>query len=61
MRLVEVVKGKHTSTRALREVLSLTKKMGKIGVVVGNCDGFVGRRTCVFSDVMIELLGVMEN
>ena len=42
MRLVEVVKGRHTSRAALEAVLRVTKAMGKVGVVVGNCDGFVG-------------------
>mmetsp|Transcript_64613 Transcript_64613/g.126867 ORF Transcript_64613/g.126867 Transcript_64613/m.126867 type:complete len:715 (-) Transcript_64613:170-2314(-) len=44
MKLVEVVKGKDTCRSALEAVLRLTKSMGKVGVVVGNCDGFVGNR-----------------
>jgi len=44
MRLVEIVRGERTSTEAIATVLALTKRMGKLGVVVGNCFGFVGNR-----------------
>ena len=44
MRLVEVVRGNASSRHTLETVLTLTRAMGKIGVVVGNCDGFVGNR-----------------
>lgn len=44
MRLVEVVRGRATSQDVLATVLSVTKRLGKIGIVVGNCFGFVGNR-----------------
>ena len=44
MRLVEVVRGSATSQEVIATVLALTKRMGKLGVVVGNCFGFVGNR-----------------
>lgn len=44
MRLVEVVHGKQTSPEVLASTLAAAKKLGKIGVSVGNCDGFVGNR-----------------
>ena len=44
MRLVEIVRGRATSTEVIATVLALTKRMGKLGVVVGNCFGFVGNR-----------------
>jgi len=44
MRLVEVVRGRETSEGALATALAVTKRIGKIGVVVGNCFGFVGNR-----------------
>jgi 3-hydroxyacyl-CoA dehydrogenase len=44
MRLVEVVRGGATSTEVIATVLALTRRMGKLGVVVGNCFGFVGNR-----------------
>jgi 3-hydroxyacyl-CoA dehydrogenase len=44
MRLVEIVKGAATSPRALASTQALTRRIGKIGVTVGNCFGFVGNR-----------------
>ena len=44
MRLLEIVRGKQTSKEVLATALQLSKKLGKIGVVVGNCRGFVGNR-----------------
>jgi 3-hydroxyacyl-CoA dehydrogenase len=44
MRLVEVVRGAQTSQTALATTLAVTKRLGKIGVAVGNCFGFVGNR-----------------
>jgi 3-hydroxyacyl-CoA dehydrogenase len=44
MRLVEVVRGKQTNKDVLATAMALTKKLGKIGVVAGNCYGFIGNR-----------------
>jgi 3-hydroxyacyl-CoA dehydrogenase len=44
MKLVEVVRGRQTSQSTLDATLAVTKRLGKIGVVVGNCFGFVGNR-----------------
>lgn len=44
MRLLEIVRGAKTSTEVLATTLALGRKLGKIGVVVGNCYGFVGNR-----------------
>jgi 3-hydroxyacyl-CoA dehydrogenase len=44
MRLVEVVRGTKSSPASLATVAQLTKKLGKIGVEVGNGFGFVGNR-----------------
>jgi 3-hydroxyacyl-CoA dehydrogenase len=44
MRLVEIVRGKHPSNEVVATSLAIAKKLGKIGVVVGNCRGFVGNR-----------------
>lgn len=44
MRLLEIVRGKHTSKPVLATALSLAKSLHKVGVVVGNCFGFVGNR-----------------
>jgi 3-hydroxyacyl-CoA dehydrogenase len=44
MRLLEIIRGKETSAEVIATSLRLTKSLGKIGVVVGNCFGFVGNR-----------------
>jgi 3-hydroxyacyl-CoA dehydrogenase len=44
MRLVEIVRGKKTSPETLATAMALAKRLGKVGVVVGNCEGFVGNR-----------------
>lgn len=44
MKLVEIVVGKDTSKETIALLQALTKQVGKIGVVVGNCDGFCGNR-----------------
>jgi 3-hydroxyacyl-CoA dehydrogenase len=44
MRLVEIVRGQRTSAETLATALAVTKRLGKVGVVVGNGPGFVGNR-----------------
>jgi 3-hydroxyacyl-CoA dehydrogenase len=44
MRLVEIVRGAATSPDSLATALAVTQRIGKIGVVVGNCFGFAGNR-----------------
>ncbi|HYB08553.1 MAG TPA: 3-hydroxyacyl-CoA dehydrogenase NAD-binding domain-containing protein [Alphaproteobacteria bacterium] len=44
MRLLENVRGKKTSKDVIATVMALSKTIGKIGVLVGVCDGFVGNR-----------------
>ena len=44
MRLLEVVRGKATSAEVIATAMALSKKLGKVGVLVGNCHGFVGNR-----------------
>jgi 3-hydroxyacyl-CoA dehydrogenase len=44
MRLLEVVRGRATSKEVIATCMQLSKKLGKIGVLVGNCMGFVGNR-----------------
>jgi 3-hydroxyacyl-CoA dehydrogenase len=44
MRLVEIVRGEKTAAPVISEALSTAKRLGKVGVVVGNCMGFVGNR-----------------
>src|ERR1700678_3804759 len=44
MRLLEIVRGKKTGNDVIATCMQLSKKIGKIGVPVGNCRGFVGNR-----------------
>jgi 3-hydroxyacyl-CoA dehydrogenase len=44
MRLLEVVRGDRTSKEVVATAMGLAKKIGKIGVLVGVCHGFVGNR-----------------
>jgi 3-hydroxyacyl-CoA dehydrogenase len=44
MRLLEIVRGQATSSEVLATCMGLSKKLAKVGVVVGNCVGFVGNR-----------------
>lgn len=44
MRLLEVVRGGKTAAMTLATALMLAKKIKKIPVVAGNCDGFIGNR-----------------
>ncbi len=44
MRLLEVVRGQKSGKDVIATCMQLSKKIGKIGVLVGNCRGFVGNR-----------------
>ncbi|MFV1968343.1 MAG: 3-hydroxyacyl-CoA dehydrogenase NAD-binding domain-containing protein [Pirellulaceae bacterium] len=44
MKLLEIVRGKASSDTTIATSLALAKKLRKVGVVVGNCFGFVGNR-----------------
>jgi 3-hydroxyacyl-CoA dehydrogenase len=44
MRLLEIVRGAATSKEVIATCMQLSKKIGKVGVLVGNCMGFVGNR-----------------
>jgi 3-hydroxyacyl-CoA dehydrogenase len=44
MRLLEMVRGKATSDAVIATSMALSKKLRKVGVLVGNCRGFVGNR-----------------
>ncbi len=44
MRLLEIVRGKKTSKEVIATCMQLSKKLRKVGVLVGNCRGFAGNR-----------------
>lgn len=44
MRLLEVVRGANTSNETLATGMAIARKLGKMPVVAGNADGFIGNR-----------------
>ena len=44
MKLLEVVRGARTSTQTIVTTMALAKTIGKVAVLAGNCDGFIGNR-----------------
>ena len=44
MKLLEIVRGAKTSDTVLATSMALSKKIGKVAVVAGVCDGFIGNR-----------------
>ncbi len=44
MKLLEIVRGARTSDDTIARALAVAKQLKKVGVVAGNCDGFIGNR-----------------
>ena len=44
MRLLEIVRGRKTSKQVIASCMALARRLGKVGVLVGNSFGFVGNR-----------------
>lgn len=44
MKLLENVRAAKTSNETIATIMALTKRIGKVGALVGVCDGFVGNR-----------------
>ena len=44
MKLLEIVRGAKTAPDVLATVMGIAKKIGKVAVVAGVCDGFIGNR-----------------
>jgi 3-hydroxyacyl-CoA dehydrogenase len=59
MRLLEIVRGKATSKEVVATCMQLSKKLGKVGVLVGNCRGFVGNR--MFHPYVRESVFLLEE
>jgi 3-hydroxyacyl-CoA dehydrogenase len=59
MRLLEIVRGKATGKDVLATCMQLAKKLGKIGVLAGNCRGFIGNR--MFHPYMREATFLVEE
>jgi 3-hydroxyacyl-CoA dehydrogenase len=48
MKLLEIVRGRETSKEVIATSLRLSRRLGKVGVVVGNCFGFVANRMLAY-------------
>ena len=48
MKLLEIVRGRATSHETIATSVKLSKRLGKVGVVVGNCFGFVANRMLAY-------------
>jgi 3-hydroxyacyl-CoA dehydrogenase len=48
MKLLEIVRGRDTSKEVIATSLKLAKQLNKVGVVVGNCFGFVANRMLAY-------------
>jgi len=44
MRVIEIVRGKQSSDAVIATSMAISKKLNKVGILVGNCRGFVGNR-----------------
>ncbi|MBW8754766.1 MAG: enoyl-CoA hydratase/isomerase family protein, partial [Sphingomonadales bacterium] len=56
MKLLEVVKGAKSSPDAILTAMALGKKIGKVPVLSGNCDGFIGNRMVAKRSAQVERL-----
>ena len=48
MKLMEIVRGRETGAEVIATSLKLARKLNKVGVVVGNCFGFVANRMLAY-------------
>ncbi|HEX3727805.1 MAG TPA: 3-hydroxyacyl-CoA dehydrogenase family protein, partial [Pirellulales bacterium] len=44
MRVIEIVRGKKSSDSVIATSMALSKRLNKVGILVGNCRGFLGNR-----------------
>jgi len=56
MKLLENVRGRQTSAQTIATVMALGRSLGKIPVLAGNCDGFIGNRMLMFYGSEAEYL-----
>ena len=59
MKLLEIVRARDTSKETIATSLALAKRLGKVGVVVGNCFAFVANRMLAY--YMREALLLLEE
>ena len=59
MRVVEIVRGKDSSDTVIATSMAIAKRINKVGILVGNCRGFVGNR--MFHCYMREAQFLLEE
>src|SRR5438093_10057340 len=59
MKLLEIVRGRETGREIIATSLKLSKRLAKVGVVVGNCFGFVANRMLAY--YMLEAYHLLEE
>jgi 3-hydroxyacyl-CoA dehydrogenase len=59
MKLVEIVRGAATAPEVLATAMAFVKKIGKVGVVAGVCDGFIGNR--IFEEYLRQAYFLLEQ
>lgn len=59
MRLVEVVRGSHSSTETIATAIALVRKLGKVAVLSRNAPGFIGNR--IFGPYLQEARLMVEE
>ena len=56
MKLLENVRGRRTTPEVIATVMELGRTLGKVPVLAGNCDGFIGNRMLGFYGLEAEFL-----
>ena len=56
MKLLENVRGRHTSVQTIATVMALGKALGKVTALARNCDGFIGNRMLQYYSGQAEFL-----
>ncbi len=56
MKLMENVRGRRTDPQVIATVMALGRTLGKVPVLAGNCDGFIGNRMLGFYGLEAEFL-----
>ncbi len=59
MRVVEIVRGKASTDTVIATSMALAKRLNKVGILVGNCRGFVGNR--MFHNYLREAQFLLEE
>ncbi|PNU06096.1 3-hydroxyacyl-CoA dehydrogenase NAD-binding domain-containing protein [Novosphingobium guangzhouense] len=59
MKLLEVVRGRETAPELLVAAMAFAKRIGKVGVISGVCDGFIGNR--IFEEYLRQVYFMLEE